>query len=116
VNGRVDKLLVQVGERPATGTTVAIVLDDARVYARFYVPEFLRASVVPGKQLAVRVDGVTEPLRGTVRWVSADASFTPYFALTEHDRSRVSYLAELDLPQAAELPSGVPLVVLPPGD
>jgi HlyD family secretion protein len=89
-------------------------LDNARVFARFYVPEYLRATVVPGKALAVRVDGVADELRGTVRWVSADASFTPYFALTEHDRSRLSYLAELDLPQAADLPSGVPLVVLSP--
>ena len=46
-----------------------------------------------------------------MRWVSADASFTPYFALTEHDRSRLSYLAEVDVPDAAELPSGVPLEV-----
>jgi HlyD family secretion protein len=114
VNGQVDKLLVQVGERPPAGTTVAVVLDNARVFARFYVPEYLRATVVPGKALAVRVDGVANELRGTVRWVSADASFTPYFALTEHDRSRLSYLAELDLPQAADLPSGVPLVVLSP--
>ncbi|MDX1379783.1 MAG: HlyD family efflux transporter periplasmic adaptor subunit [Xanthomonadales bacterium] len=114
VNGRVDKLLYQVGERPPAGTTVAVVLDDARVFARFYVPEYLRASVQPGKELTVRVDGVADELRGTVRWVSTDASFTPYFALTEHDRSRLSYLAELDLPQAADLPSGVPLVVLPP--
>lgn len=116
VNGRVDKLLFQVGERPPAGTTVAVVLDDARVYARFYVPEYLRASIQPGEELAVRVDGVADELRGTVRWVSTDASFTPYFALTEHDRSRLSYLAELDLPQAADLPSGVPLAVLPPAE
>jgi len=50
-------------------------------------------------------------MTGTVRWVSADASFTPYFALTEHDRSRLSYLAEVDLPGASHLPSGVPLQV-----
>ena len=116
VDGVVDKLLFQVGERPPAGTTVAVLLDDSRVFARFYVPEYLRASVVPGKELSARVDGMTAELRGTVRWVSSDASFTPYFALTEHDRSRLSYLAELDLPQAADLPSGAPLVVLPPAD
>jgi HlyD family secretion protein len=44
-----------------------------------------------------------------VRWVSSDATFTPYFALTEHDRSRLSFLAEIDIPDAAQLPSGVPL-------
>lgn len=116
VDGIVDKLLFQVGERPPVGTAVAIVLDNTRVYARFYVPEYLRASVVPGTEMTARIDGVAEPMRGAVRWVSADASFTPYFALTEHDRSRLSFLAELDLPQAADLPSGVPLVVLPPGE
>lgn len=116
VDGIVDKLLFQVGERPPPGTTVAVVLDRSRVFARFYVPEHLRAMVRPGRELRVRVDGVGGEMRGTVRWVSADASFTPYFALTEHDRSRLSYLAELDIPEAADLPSGVPLAVLPPTD
>jgi HlyD family secretion protein len=59
----------------------------------------------------VRIDGSSKTLTGTVRWVSADASFTPYFALTEHDRARLSYLAEIDVPAASSLPSGVPLEV-----
>ena len=32
-------------------------------------------------------------------WNIYEKSFTPYFALTEHDRSRLSYLAEIDLPE-----------------
>lgn len=113
VDGIVDKLLFQVGERPPIGTTVAVVLDSARVFARFYVPESLRAEIVPGRRLQAAIDGVDETFTGTVRWVSSDASFTPYFALTEHDRSRLSYLAEMDLPDASEVPSGTPLVVEP---
>jgi HlyD family secretion protein len=116
VDGIVDKLLFQVGERPPAGTTVAVLLDRTRVFARFYVPEPLRARIVPGLELTVAIDGASREYSGTVRWVSADASFTPYFALTEHDRSRLSYLAELDLPEAADLPSGVPLVVQPPAE
>jgi HlyD family secretion protein len=112
VSGRLEKLLYQVGERPPAGATVAVVLDDKRVYARVYVPEPLRASITPGKELTVLVDGVENGFKGTVTWVSADASFTPYFALTEYDRSRLSYLAEIELPEAAKsLPSGVPLTV-----
>ena len=116
VDGIVDKLLFQVGERPPAGTTVAVLLDSSRVFARIYVPEPLRAYVVPGRELQVAIDGVDGEFTGTVRWVSADASFTPYFALTEHDRSRLSYLAELDLQQAADLPSGLPLVVRTPSE
>lgn len=111
VNGMLDKRLYQLGERPQVGAVVAVILDNSRTFARIYVPEPLRSSVQPGKQLSVRIDGDTRVLTGTVRWVSADANFTPYFALTEHDRSRVSYLAEIDVPDASSLPSGVPLEV-----
>jgi HlyD family secretion protein len=109
VAGIVDKVLFRVGERPPPGTTIAIVLDSSRVFARVYVPEHLRARVTPGKEIDVRVDGVTRLINGRVRWVSSDATFTPYFALTEHDRSRLSFLAEIDLPDAQDLPSGIPL-------
>ena len=111
VNGMLDKRLYQLGERPQPGATIGVILDDSRVYARVYVPESIRASVQPGAELDVRVDGNNRVLTGEVRWVSTDASFTPYFALTQHDRSRLSYLAEIDVPDAAKLPSGVPLEV-----
>ncbi|MGA9574716.1 MAG: HlyD family efflux transporter periplasmic adaptor subunit [Lysobacterales bacterium] len=111
IDGMLDKRLYLLGERPPIGATVCVILDSARTYARIYVPEPLRASIQPGKQLKVRVDGHSRVFTGTVRWVSTDASFTPYFALTEHDRSRLSYLAEVDVPDAASLPSGVPLEV-----
>jgi HlyD family secretion protein len=111
VNGMLDKRLYQLGERPQIGATIGVILDSSRTYARIYVPEPLRASVQPGERLNVRIDGHNQGFTGTVRWVSTDASFTPYFALTEHDRSRLSYLAEVDLPDAASLPSGVPLEV-----
>ena len=115
-SGTIDKVLYQVGERPAPGTTIAVLLDDSRVFARVYVPEHLRAQVQPGERLNVRIDGVSGSREGVVRWVSADAGFTPYFALTEHDRSRLSFLAEVGVPDATELPSGVPLEVDFPGE
>ena len=114
--GVIDKVLYQPGERPAPGSTIAVLLSNDRVFARAYVPAHLRARVTPGRSIDVRVDGVEGVLDGTVRWVSADATFTPYFALTEHDRSRLSYLAEIDVPGAADLPSGVPLEVDFPGE
>ena len=57
----------------------------------------------------VRLDGVDREMQGAVRWVSADASFTPYFALTEHDRSRLAYLAELGT-LLVSLAGGEPLI------
>ena len=108
-SGIIDKVLYETGERPDPGATVAVLLDDGRSYARLYVPELLKSRVRPGTRLDIRLDGIEGTRQGTVRWVSADASFTPYFALTEHDRSRLSFLAEVDIENAASLPAGLPL-------
>ena len=41
---------------------------------------------------------------------SSEAAFTPYFALTEHDRGRLSFLAKIDIVNAgSRLPDGVSL-------
>jgi HlyD family secretion protein len=44
--------------------------------------------------------------------VEAESSFTPYFALTRHDRGRLSFVAEVTLPDDGQrLPDGVPVEV-----
>jgi HlyD family secretion protein len=114
-NGVVDKVLFEVGERPQPGSTVAVLLDSAGSYARIYVPEYLKAQVSAGTRLHVRLDGVQGTRSGIVRWISTEPSFTPYFALTEHDRSRLSYVAEVDLDDADSMPAGLPLEAWLPG-
>lgn len=111
--GWVDALPYELGERPPAGGVVAVLLAEEAPYARVYVPEALRAHVAAGTPARVRVDGLDAPLPGRVRTVATDASFTPYFALTERDRGRLVYLAKVDLvaPEAHGLPSGVPVEV-----
>ena len=111
--GIVEILPYEFGERPAAGAVVGALLIDAAPYARIYVPEPIRARVVPGLPAVVRVDGMDAAYAGTVRFVASEAAFTPYFALTQRDRSRLSYLAEVTLtdPAAAELPTGIPVEV-----
>jgi len=117
VAGRLDELPFKVGERPAPGSVVAVILSGPRPYARVYVPEPARARVHAGTTATVHVDGVDTPFTGTVRKIAADASFTPYYALTEHDRGRLSYVAELDIdPGGRTLPAGVPVQVQFPAD
>jgi HlyD family secretion protein len=105
----------KLGERPPAGGVVAVLLADGTPYARVYVPEDLRVRYAAGNRVQLHVDGVDGPLGGTVRYVSAEASFTPYYALTQKDRTRLSFLAEItvDDPKAASLPAGVPVQVIP---
>jgi HlyD family secretion protein len=111
--GLVEALPYKLGERPTPGVPIAILLADGVPYARVYVPEPMRSRFTAGSKVEATVDGEAHRLQGTVRYVSAEASFTPYYALTQKDRSRLSYLAEvtLDDPRAADLPAGVPVQV-----
>ncbi len=111
--GRVDALPFEVGERPPAGAAVAILLADERPYARVYVPEALRAQIASGTRARVTIAGLEAELAGTVRTLAHEAAFTPYFALTQHDRGRLAYLAEVDIdsPGDLELPNGVPVEV-----
>ena len=111
--GRLDTLPFELGERPKVGAVLAVLLAGDAPYARVYLPEPLRAHVVPGSAAKVFVDGVAMPFDGRVRMVSRDPVFTPYYSLTERDRSRLSYVVEvtLDGEAAQRLPAGVPLRV-----
>ncbi len=111
-NGILDNLPYNLGERVQVNAIVAIIQADLVPYARVYVPAPYRLTVIPGAQFPVHIDGVKEPLQGKVRWVATEPSFTPYYALTENERARLMYLAEIDLPESAQpLPSGLPVQV-----
>jgi HlyD family secretion protein len=110
--GIIDSLLFEPGERPNPGQPMAILLAGDQAYARIYVPEALRVRARPGTAATVHVDGMSQPLHGVVRWVSSEAAFTPYFALTEDDRGRLSFAAKVDIVGYPErLPDGIPVEV-----
>ena len=108
--GIVDSLLFELGERPRAGDVVAVLLSGDQPYARLYIPEPMRVQVRLGSQLQIAVDGLPGTLTGTVRRLASEATFTPYFALNERDRTRLSYVAEVRLPtQSERLPDGFPV-------
>ncbi len=111
--GVIDDLPLEAGERPLAGAVVAVLLSGAAPHARVYLPEPLRTRVHTGSTATVHVDGVEQSFGGHVRRVSADPAFTPYYSLTAHDRSRLAYLTEVVLDDAAaqQLPAGIPLQV-----
>ena len=112
-SGVVDALPYKAGERPPRGSPVVVLLADTPTFARVYVPEPRRAGVQPRVRARIYVDGVDGPLEGFVRWVASDSAFTPYFALTQRDRSRLAFLAEVEVTdaRAGKLPAGVPVEV-----
>jgi HlyD family secretion protein len=111
--GTVDALPFKVGDEPPVGAAVAVLLVGEAPFARVHVPAELRPQAVAGALASVAVDGFEAPFEGRVRFISAEAAFTPYYALTENDRGHFSYLAEIDLmgDAARDLPTGLPVEV-----
>lgn len=110
--GRVDALPFRVGDQPVMGATLVSLLAGELPYVRVYVPASLRASLLPGAEFSVQVEGVAEPFTGTLRSVRSESAFTPYYALVGDDAARLSYRAEIVLSgaAAAQLPAGLPAV------
>ncbi|HEY1991846.1 MAG TPA: efflux RND transporter periplasmic adaptor subunit [Gammaproteobacteria bacterium] len=112
----VDSLPYHLGERPPARAVVAVLLDASNAYAQVYIPEPLLTRAVAGTQATLKFDGMDKTYSGTLRFVAQDASFTPYYSLTERDRSRLAYLAKVYMQgDTAGLPDGAPVSVDFPG-
>jgi HlyD family secretion protein len=111
---RVDVLPFRIGERVPAGASLATLLDLEKPYVRVFVPERARAAMLPGREGTAQADGVAREFKVRVRTVSSDASFTPFYALTDRERGRLSFAAKMDLiePEAKELPVGLPVTVV----
>ncbi len=109
--GVIDALPYELGERPPRGAPVVVLLAAGQPYARVFIPETQRVNVTAGTAATVRVDGTDRDWKAEFRYISSEAAFTPYYALNERDRGRLSFLAEVVLtePEAARLPTGMPV-------
>lgn len=116
-NGVLDSLPWHLGERVAQGSVLAVLLAGEAPYARVYIPATHRAALNVGDALTIRINGIATPITGTLRWVSYEPAYTPYYALSENERDHLSYLAKVQLPadcepkSCAALPSGLAVEV-----
>ena len=111
-DGILDTLPWNLGERVTQGSPLAVLLSGKAPFARVYVPEPYRVNLRVNQTLLVRVDGLDHKISGTLRWISSEPAFTPYYALNQEERSRLMYLAEVQLPDSEQqLPNGVPAQV-----
>ncbi|KFZ31830.1 hypothetical protein IDSA_03865 [Pseudidiomarina salinarum] len=114
-DARVESLPWKEGSHPPAGAVVAVLVAEESPYVRVYIPAEKLGNYNTGQQVTVGVTGFGD-YQGKVRWIAAEAAFTPYFALTEHDRDRLSYAAEITLNDeaASDLPTGIPVSVRRP--
>ncbi len=112
-DGRVDALPFKLGDQPPQGAVLVSVLSGAAPFARLYIPASQRATLAVGDNCMATVTGRTEKFNARMRSIEAEPLFTPYYALTGDDASRLVYRAEAVLTDeaAATLAAGLPVEV-----
>ncbi len=112
--GRVDSIPFKCGDRPPAQAVVSSLLTGDRPWARIYIPEPWRSKITPDKKYTIMIDGQEKTFSARLRSIKSEANFTPYYALTEKDRSRLVYVAEFELVdlEARNLTAGIPVQLL----
>ena len=100
VDGVVDQLPFDTGERVPAGAVLAVILQDGSPWVRVWLPERAYSTTGPGREAQVYVDGIGE-LRGHVLDVAREPAFTPHFALTERERVYLVYETRVAIDTAA---------------
>ncbi len=109
-DGHIDALPFKLGDQPPAGATLVSLLAGP-LYARVYVPASQRQLIKPGSACMLSITGTGMLYKAHVRSIRSDPAFTPYFALTGNDASRLAYRAELvlDNQDAGTLAAGIPV-------
>ena len=113
VDGVVDQIPFDLGERVPAGSVLAVLSADGAPWVRVWLPETSFVHVVPGTAAEVRIDGIDGTFRGRVLDVAREPEFTPHYALTERDRVHLVYETRVEIVDAPEeLRPGVPAEVV----
>jgi len=113
VDGVVDQLPFDVGERVPIGAVVAVILQDGAPWVRVWLPERAYPLVGPGSAARIRIEAIAGELHGHVLDVAREPEFTPHYALTERERVYLVYETRIAIDDApGSLRPGAPADVL----
>ena len=105
--------LYRPGEWVAAGRPVVVLLPPQNVKVRAFVPETRLGTLRLGDHLQVTIDGLSEPVTGTISFISPQAEYTPPVIYNRSNRSKLVFMIEVvfEPEAAAQLHPGQPVDV-----
>ncbi|ESQ81803.1 HlyD family secretion protein [Asticcacaulis benevestitus] len=110
LTGQVDERLREPGEFVAAGAAVLTVRPKGREFVRFFVPQSALAKLRVGRVVSIHCDGCPA-LSGKVRYISANAEFTPPVIYSVKERQKLMFLIEATPDKPQVLHAGQPVDV-----
>ncbi len=111
--GVIFDTLYREGEWVGAGRPVVVLLPPSNVKVRAFVPETQIARIHYGDQVKIFLDGLDEPMIGTVSFISPQVEYTPPVIYSQESRSKLVIMIEIrfDPKTAALLHPGQPVDV-----
>jgi HlyD family secretion protein len=113
VAGEVQDIYFREGEYANAGVPVVSILPPNNVFVRFFVPETQLSALRLGQQVHIACDGCAGNLVGDIRFISAQAEFTPPVIYSVGNRERLVFKVEARVQGDLPLRPGIPVEVWP---
>lgn len=92
--GLIDDTLYRTGEWVMAGNPVVRMLPPANLKIRFFVPETVVGSLRRDQPVALHCDGCARDIAATIRYVSAQAEYTPPVIYSNDTRDKLVFMVE----------------------
>lgn len=110
--GKIQEVYYREGEMVQSGRPIVSLLPPGNVKVRFFVPQAVLPTIRIGDRIAVQCDGCAGDLVARVRFISAQAEFTPPIIYSQEERARLVFRVEAIPERPTDLRVGQPVTVV----
>jgi HlyD family secretion protein len=111
VSGTIEEVYFRGGEMVEPGRPIVSILPPGNVKVRFFVPQSELPKLSLGERVRVHCDGCGSDIYARVRFLSAQAEFTPPVIYSLEERARLVFRVEAIPEHPEELRIGQPVSV-----
>jgi HlyD family secretion protein len=113
-NGRIEQIYFRPGEWVNAGQPVIDIYALNHLKIRFFVPGSTLPHLKPGQMITIQCDGCAKDIQAQIRFISAQAEYTPPVIYSREQRQKLVYMVEATPSHPDLLRAGQPVDVLLP--
>ena len=98
IAGRVEYKIAEVGNVIGAGNKVISLLDPTDVYMNVFLPTEAMSRLKVGDDARIKLDGIDAVFPAKIKFIAADAQFTPKSVETTTERAKLMFKVKLQVP------------------
>lgn len=103
IDGRVEYKIAEVGNVIGAGSKIVSLLDPGNVSMNIFLPAGSMSRLKVGDEARIKLDGIDAVFPAAIKFIAADAQFTPKSVETENERAKLMFKVKLQVPSETAL-------------